>query len=133
VRIGPFTVQRTRPVNRRAYDAARVSRLTSDWIFSHQSADREVRAGLEKIRQRARDLERNSDYARRYLSLVESNIVGKAGFSLRLAVPEQLAANGAALVGGWMARPRPAIRTRMSGKIAAISALPTLGALLRSA
>jgi len=101
MRIGPFTIQRTARTGRRQYDAARVSRLTSDWVFSHQSADREIRGGLVKIRARARDLERNSDYARRYLALVESNIVGKAGFSLRLAVPDPLAANGAELVEGF--------------------------------
>ena len=74
---------RKRPIVGRKYAAAQITRLTSDWVFSHLSANAEIKAGLKAIRDRSRELERNDDYARRYLSLVESNIVGKGGFSLR--------------------------------------------------
>jgi lambda family phage portal protein len=80
---------------RRQYQAARRDRLVHDWVYSHMAADKEIRLGLEIIRARARSLERDNDYARRYLSLVEANIVGKSGFSLRLAVPDKLAEKAA--------------------------------------
>lgn len=65
----------------RAYSAASVDRLTSDWVFGPLSANEEVRQGLEIVRQRARELERNSPLARKFLYMVEANIVGR-GFKL---------------------------------------------------
>lgn len=66
---------------RRAYGAARIDRLTNDWIFSHTSANREIKPALAVIRSRARELERDNPHARRFLSMVEANIVGR-GFAL---------------------------------------------------
>lgn len=68
---------------KRYYEAAKVDRLSADWIFSHQTADRDIELGLKTIRARARDLEQNNDWVRRYLSLVEANVIG-GGFVLTL-------------------------------------------------
>ena len=67
----------------RAYSAAKIDRLTADWIMSPLSANEEIRGGLDVIRKRARELERDVDWVRRYLSMLEANIVGR-GFALRV-------------------------------------------------
>lgn len=72
----------------RRFESATVERLTADWILSTFSISDEIKQDLETLRNRSRDLEQNSDIARRYLSLVETNIVGK-GF--QLLVPAELA------------------------------------------
>jgi lambda family phage portal protein len=65
------------PVRKRAYQAAAISRLTNDWILSATSADSEVRPAINVLRMRMRDLGRNNDYVRSYLSEIEKNIIGK--------------------------------------------------------
>ena len=69
---------------KRAYEAARISRLFNDWRVGTQSINDDLQQALVTIRNRARDLEQNDDVVRRYLALVEANVVGQAGFTLRL-------------------------------------------------
>ena len=73
----------TRLSGLRAYSAAKIDRLTADWIMSPLSANEEIRGGLDVIRKRARELERDVDWVRRYLSMLEANIVGR-GFALKV-------------------------------------------------
>ena len=61
----------------RMYNAAKVNRLTQDWVYSQLSANEEIRRGLKTVRDRARDLERNNDHMRRYLQMVEANVIGR--------------------------------------------------------
>ena len=68
---------------KRAYASARIDRLTADWVFSKWSADKEIESALEVVRARCRSLERDNDFARRYLQMVEANVVGRT-FRLRL-------------------------------------------------
>lgn len=72
------------PVSRgkRAFAAAQSSALTHSWgsVPTHVNAD--LQRGLPAVRARSRDLERNNDYARKFLSMVETNVVGHAGFAL---------------------------------------------------
>jgi len=70
----------------RAYAAARISRLTSDWIMSALAPNEEVRSGLKTTRERARVEERDNDHIRRYLRVVEKNLVGPAGAILQMQV-----------------------------------------------
>lgn len=62
--------------DRRSYSAAAVSRLTASWTTTNKSADADLRGGLKVLRARARDLERNNDYARRFLDMCIDGIVG---------------------------------------------------------
>lgn len=55
-----------------------------DFKGSNKSADAEIRWSLRDLRNRSRDLERNNEYARRYLQLLQTNIVGENGFRLQL-------------------------------------------------
>ena len=61
---------------RRMFEGARVNRLTSDWVTTGTSADAEIRASLSALRNRARQLVRDSDYARQALRAISSNVVG---------------------------------------------------------
>jgi lambda family phage portal protein len=89
----------------RAYAAARISRLTSDWVMSALSPAEEVRGGIKTARERARTEERDNDHVRRYLRVVEKNVVGPGGALLQAQVltaagKPDVAAN-AALEEGW--------------------------------
>ena len=61
---------------RRNYAAANTGRLFSDFVGSTRSSDAELRPALSRIRARSRDLSRNNEYARRYLDLLGTNVVG---------------------------------------------------------
>ena len=57
--------EKTRTTNlKRMYAAAQNNRLTSDWISQATSADSEVRGSIRMLRNRARQLVRDSDFAK---------------------------------------------------------------------
>ena len=72
----------------RAYQGARVSRLTSDWVTSGTSADSEIKSSFKSLRNRARQLVRDSDYARQAKRAVVSNVIG-TGIRMQAQVPMQ--------------------------------------------
>ena len=74
---------------KRALEAGAVTRLTSSWNAANLAADEEVRRSLERIRARSRDLSYNNEYARKYLQMVATHVVGPQGFIL-----QSLAADG---------------------------------------
>jgi len=61
---------------KRAYAAAQNNRLTSDWVSQATSADSEVRGSIRMLRNRARQLVRDSDFAKAALRAVRNNVVG---------------------------------------------------------
>jgi lambda family phage portal protein len=63
----------------RGYAAAKNHRLYSDWATYTASANEEIKAALKIMRHRSRELSRNNDYAKRFLSMVKSNVIGKDG------------------------------------------------------
>ena len=68
-------------VFKRAYQAANTSRLFSDYVDSERSPDSELYPVINRLRARSRDLARNNAYIRRYLQLLQHNVVGKKGVS----------------------------------------------------
>jgi len=60
----------------RMYQGARVSRLTADWVTSGTSADSEIKGSFKVLRNRARQLCRDNDYARQALRSIENNVIG---------------------------------------------------------
>ena len=63
---------RTRNQNlQRAYAAAQNNRLTSDWISQATSADSEIRGSIRMLRNRARQLVRDSDFAKAAHNLLQ--------------------------------------------------------------
>ena len=69
---------------KRAYAAANPGRLFADFKASERSADSELSPVLKVIRSRSRDLVRNNQYAKRYMSLLKTNVIGGKGFGLQV-------------------------------------------------
>lgn len=67
----------------RNYTAATQSRLTADWLATGLAPDAEVKTSFPTLRNRARERERNDDYARSYLRAAETNVVGSEGVRLQ--------------------------------------------------
>ena len=73
-----------KPMRKRNYAAARVGRLFGDFNQSGNSADSELRFTLEVMRNRSRELVRDNEFARRYMNLLKTNVVGEHGFHLQV-------------------------------------------------
>ena len=71
------TPEPAKPQRRRMYEGAKFSRLTADWVTGNTSADSEVYGSAQKLRDRARQLCRDNDYARQALRAIEGNVVGQ--------------------------------------------------------
>lgn len=80
-----FELRRAAPEKKqqRAFDAARVNRLTSTWLGTLNTIDMELRGDLDRLRARSRDQANNNDYIRRFLRMAERNIAGPSGFTLQ--------------------------------------------------
>lgn len=61
----------------RGYQGASVSRLTADWITSSTSVDSEIKSSFKTLRNRARQLVRDNDFARQALRSVQNNVIGQ--------------------------------------------------------
>ena len=68
---------------KRSYNAAKLGRLTNDWTTGTTSANYEIRQDIKISRSRARQLERDNDYVRRWLKLLENNVLGADGITLQ--------------------------------------------------
>lgn len=76
--------QKPTKMGKRSYAAARSGRLFGDFIQSSNSADSELRFTLEVMRNRSRELVRDNEYAKRYINLLKTNVVGDTGFQLQV-------------------------------------------------
>lgn len=76
-------------VQQRRFQAARIDRLSADWLTTQSSINQELQSDLDKLRSRGRDLVNNNDYARKFRGMVENNIVGPNGFVLQARVEDQ--------------------------------------------
>tara|TARA_R100000329_G_scaffold69099_2_gene60535 strand:- start:18213 stop:19703 length:1491 start_codon:yes stop_codon:yes gene_type:complete len=68
---------------RRSYKAASNANIFSDFIGLSSNADSTIRFNLRKIRDRCREQARNNDYAKRYLQLMTTNVVGQNGIRIQ--------------------------------------------------
>lgn len=80
--LGRFGYKKHGPIFR-AYNGAKTGRLVADWGTNITSANKEIREGIKPLRARARDLERNNDYIRRFLASLENNVLGSRGIKLQ--------------------------------------------------
>ena len=70
----------TKPERRsQTYDGAGTGRLLADWVSMKMHPDDESRYQIDRLRVRARDLERNNPLARNFLRLVSVNVIGPHG------------------------------------------------------
>lgn len=73
----------------RRFEAARIDRLTADFFSTQESINQELRADLDLLRRRGRQLVNNNDYARKFRGMVEDNIIGPAGVRLQVRVEDR--------------------------------------------
>lgn len=67
----------------RAFAAGNIDRLTASFMGSSLSANSAIKRDLKIIRQRSRQLCMDNDYARKFLQMVKSNVVGTNGIQLQ--------------------------------------------------
>ena len=65
-----------------------VNRLTADWVTSGSSVDSEIWGSLRMLRNRARQLTRDNDYASQALRTIQANVIGK-GIQFQAQVKKQ--------------------------------------------
>lgn len=80
----------------RSFAAGAVNRLTADFTIQNVSVDADLVNQLRTMRARSRQLAKDNDYVRRYVRLIEKNVVGPTGFAL--TVKSILKNEGAALM-----------------------------------
>lgn len=73
-------------VGRPAYKGAQLGRLNLDQVLTPLTADQELRTSLRALRARARDLARNDSYAKGFLGLLTSNVIGPTGVTSQAQV-----------------------------------------------
>ena len=71
----------------RQYAGARGGRLTSDWITAGTSADAEIQGSLPRLRDRSRQMLRDTPYFAQIKRLIYTNVVGPHGMVLQMRVP----------------------------------------------
>jgi lambda family phage portal protein len=66
----------------RAFNAARIDRLTASFLATTVSINQELRTDLDKIRARGRHIRKNNDLGKKFSKMVDINVVGPNGFKL---------------------------------------------------
>jgi lambda family phage portal protein len=69
--------------HKRFFQAAKLSNLTSSWQTSTQAIQEPIKRQLKILRARAREQAVNNDYARKFLNLCKTNIIGPQGIRLQ--------------------------------------------------
>jgi len=82
--MGVFDFMRKPKKQKRSYTAANTGRLFADFITSSRSADSEIRPNLRVIRDRCREATRNHPYAKRYIQIMTTNVVGATGITMQV-------------------------------------------------
>ncbi len=79
-----------RKLNLRSFDAAKLDRLNASWTSFMRNINDDIRFELSILRARSNDLAQNDPLAKKYLTLVEENIVGPNGFYLQSKAQDSL-------------------------------------------
>jgi lambda family phage portal protein len=70
-------------IRKRQFAGADTGRLYSSWTTTSSSADSELKNNLRILRARSRELAINNDYAKKFIRMVKTNVIGKAGIILQ--------------------------------------------------
>ena len=73
----------TRIRTAKRYQGADTGRLYSSWSAANLSEDAELWNSLKTLRARSRELVRNNDYAKKFVRMVKTNIIGENGIILQ--------------------------------------------------
>lgn len=88
-RAGLVPVRMLPSAARRSYAAAQVNRLTQGWSTVSGSANTDILRSLDAVRARSRQLARDDEYVKKWLSMVATNVVGPNGFRFQSRVYDQ--------------------------------------------
>jgi lambda family phage portal protein len=80
----PALPAKTAVQKRSAYHAGAVGRLFADFQGSYGSADADLRGDIVLMRNRARQMARDDVYVKRFLELLQTNVVGDNGMVLQV-------------------------------------------------
>jgi lambda family phage portal protein len=72
----------------RNFEAALSDRLNASWASPSLSSNDEIAGALETVRNRARSLAKDNEFAHKYLAMVVANVVGPSGFALQALAKE---------------------------------------------
>jgi lambda family phage portal protein len=72
----------------RNFEAAISDRLNASWNSPSLSSNDEIAGALETVRNRARSLAKDNEFAHKYLAMVVANVVGPSGFALQALAKE---------------------------------------------
>jgi lambda family phage portal protein len=81
-RVARRTVPPARIQGRSFFDAAGTGRLLDDWSVSNTTADKELSSVLDSLRARSRQMFFNDPYLRKFIKLLENNVIGPSGILL---------------------------------------------------
>ncbi len=70
-------------IPKRSYAGANMGRLLTGWLRPSTSADAELETVLAVLRDRSRELSRNNDYARKFMKMCITNVIGPSGIILQ--------------------------------------------------
>jgi lambda family phage portal protein len=88
--LRPSNAKKALSVSKRsAFNAAKISRLSSSWTTIPRNTDSEIRESLLTLRARSRNLGYNNDYGKRFLNLVKTNLIGHGGIKLQSRVVDK--------------------------------------------
>ncbi len=76
----------TNKSEKRVFDAAEISRLTSSWLATDVSINEDLKNNYKILVTRGRDLSKNDDFVKRFLRLVKSNVIGPKGITLQARI-----------------------------------------------
>ena len=79
---------------KRAFTAGMASRLTANFTAVNTSIDSDLASSLNMLRARSRHLCQNNEFGKKFLSLVETNVVGSTGFGFQAAPFDYTNVNG---------------------------------------
>lgn len=82
--LAPQIPQTEQPMTaHRSFTAAQLSGITESWSAAPSDINADL-AKLNTLRNRSRDLVKNNDYARRFISLLRTNVIGPNGIVLQV-------------------------------------------------
>lgn len=68
---------------KRSYASARIGRMNADWIAGRTTANQEISGDIHTLRARSRQLERDNDIVRHWLTILSTNVLGADGIKLQ--------------------------------------------------
>jgi lambda family phage portal protein len=80
----PTKGPRLLPRGKRSFEAGRTDRMTQSWTRTDVTVNQSLLKDLRLMRARSRDFFRNNEYGRKFAALVKTNVIGPAGFTLKV-------------------------------------------------